>query len=219
MRFGIIAEGSTDQAVIANILKGLGIDSSDVIFIRPDLQSDETDKNSKFGFKGGTWQGVKNDCLARTEFENFYQIADNQFIIIQLDTAEAGEVDFGINKPTKENNPDYALQLRNAVIEKINSWLSGNYTDKLLYAISIEEMEAWILTIYSDRETTASADPKSKLTYELKDDFDRKSYRNDHEFYDKISKDFRKKKELLKFSKKNSSLKIFIETVQVILAQ
>jgi hypothetical protein len=35
MRIGIIAEGTTDQAVLENILKGLGYDESDMIPIRP----------------------------------------------------------------------------------------------------------------------------------------------------------------------------------------
>jgi len=43
MRIGIIAEGTTDQAVLENILKGLGYDESDIIPIRPDLSMDETD--------------------------------------------------------------------------------------------------------------------------------------------------------------------------------
>jgi len=34
MRIGIIAEGTTDQAVLENILKGLDYDGSDLIYKR-----------------------------------------------------------------------------------------------------------------------------------------------------------------------------------------
>ena len=212
MRFGIIAEGSTDQAVIINILKGLGIDSSDVIPLRPDLQVDETDR--VFQFRGGTWQGVKNDCLEKTELESFFEVADNNFIVIQLDTAE----DFGITKPQKTGNPKYASQLRTQVIELINKWLSGDFAEKLLYAITIEEMEAWILTIYLNQETTTFADPKQRLRNELdRKNITRKGCRNDSDFYDKISKDFRKNKNLEKYSLNNLSLLSFVNSVEIIL--
>lgn len=144
MKIGIIAEGTTDQAVITNILKGLGIDTSNVIPIRPDLSFDEIDKNFENTKTIGTWQGVKNSCLSKEDFELFFFDADNQHIIIQLDTAEANHADFDVIKPDK-TNPNYATILRSNVIDKIHEWLDNEYIDNLLHAITIEEIEAWIL--------------------------------------------------------------------------
>jgi hypothetical protein len=214
MRIGIIAEGRTDQAVIKNILRGIGFDSSDVQNIRPTLQRDETDKNSP---TIGTWQGVKNACVNREDFERFFYISDNKYIIIQLDTAECEQADFGIKRPKKEENSDYSTELRAILVEKINNWLDDNYENKLLYAISIEEMEAWILTIFTTTNTTFSIDPKKKLfapNGELrKRNIDNKGCRDDAEFYDKITTGFRKKKLLASFQQHNESLREFINSI------
>lgn len=118
MRIGIIAEGRTDQAVIKNILRGIGFDSSVVQEIRPSLQKDETDLQAKNAQTIGTWQGVKNSCLNREDFEYFFNITDNKYIIIQLDTAECEQADFNIKRPKKDNNPNYSTELRAILIEK-----------------------------------------------------------------------------------------------------
>jgi hypothetical protein len=190
-KIGIIAEGETDQIVIENILIGLGVDAADVIPLRPKYRTDETDK----GYQGGTWQGVKNDCLERIEFDRFFQIADDELIIIQLDTAECEETDFGVSRPMKENNANYASELRQNVIQKVNTWLDNHYENKLLYAITIEEMESWILTIYLNEDTN-------------------KGCRNKKDFFDKQTIDFRKKKNLNVFVARNKSLSDFAESVK-----
>ena len=210
-KIGIIAEGETDQIVIENILIGLGVESADILPLRPKYRTDETDK----GYQGGTWQGVKNDCLERIEFDRFFQIADNQLIIIQLDTAECEETDFGVLRPTKENNANYASELRQNVIEKVNTWLGNHYANKLLYAITIEEMESWILTIYLNEDTVQRINPKPKLQAELtRKNVTNKGCRDKRAFFDKQTIDFRKKKNLNVFVARNKSLFDFTESVK-----
>ncbi len=219
MQIGIIAEGTSDQAVITNILRGLGLDGSDILPLRPDLQEDETDKNYKISeYKGGTWQGVKNDCLEREEsvFEDFFWVEDNRFIVIQLDTAEAGDKDFGVIQPDKKAE-NYSTELRKNVIEKINEWIENQYEDELLYAVCIEETEAWILTIFQTTDTSKSADPKKKLL-EVEAPKNKKTKQKSKEklshYYDRLTKDFRKSKKLKQFAKRNQSLADFIAQVQ-----
>jgi hypothetical protein len=215
MRIGIIAEGRTDQAVIKNILRGIGFDSSIAFDIRPSLQQDETDLNNNQTI--GTWQGVKNTCIQKDDFERVFSIADNKFVIIQMDTAECEHADFGIKRPKKDNNLQYSSELRAILIEKIREWLEGTYTDKLLYAISIEEMESWILAGFATSNTVNSIDPKSKLfssNGELRRrNITKKECRDDADFYKKITSDFTKKKNLLNYAKLNQSLNDFIESL------
>jgi hypothetical protein len=182
MKIGIIAEGKEDQLIIQNILKGLGIPNSDVIFVRPDLGRSKT----PITVAGttpisppssiGTFEGVKNACkgvdvggtIIREDFDMFFAVSDNKLMIIHLDTAE---LDNGaskyIHRPTKNKSDliTYTKKLRSLVVELINSWLSHNYTDKLAYAIAIEEIEAWILTILKgNTDTCDSANPKKKIS-------------------------------------------------------
>ncbi len=215
MRIGLIAEGTTDQAVLENILKGLGYDESDLIPIRPDLSMDETDKQFYNINTFGGWEYVKKDCIERTKLDEFFMIADNQSIIIQVDTLEINENQSLIKKPQKPNNPNYAQELkayaqtlRQSVIDIINGWLENNYQEKLFYAICIEEMESWILTIYTQKETLHAANPKETLRYVLKG----KLSVGDKACYKAISKPFRKRKKLLLYSQFNDSLQAFIDS-------
>jgi hypothetical protein len=216
MRIGIIAEGTTDQAVLENILKGLGYDSSNLIPIRPDLSMDETDKQFYNTDTFGGWEYVKKDCIERTKLNDFFMIADNQYIIIQVDTLEINQTHSLIKKPQKQSNPNYAQELieyaqalRQSVIDIINEWLQNHYQEKLFYAISIEEMESWILTIYSKKDTLHAANPKETLKYVLKGKFKE----GNQNYYKEISKPFRKYKKLLIYSKLNESFKAFIESI------
>ncbi|RKZ78365.1 MAG: hypothetical protein DRR19_26525 [Candidatus Parabeggiatoa sp. nov. 1] len=216
MRIGIIAEGTTDQAVLENILKGLGYDESDIIPIRPDLSMDETDKQFYNVDTFGGWEYVKKDCIERTKLDEFFLIADNQSIIIQVDTLEINQTQLLIQKPQKPNNPnyvqelkEYAQRLRQSVIDIINEWLQNHYQEKLLYAICIEEMESWILTIYTKKDTQTSANPKETLKYVLKG----KLSVGDKRCYKEISKPFRKRKKLLLYSQLNDSLQAFIDSL------
>ncbi|OQY56523.1 MAG: hypothetical protein DRR08_04975 [Candidatus Parabeggiatoa sp. nov. 2] len=214
MRIGIIAEGTTDQAVLENILKGLGYDESDIIPIRPDLSMDETDKQFYNVDTFGGWEYVKKDCIERTKLDEFFTIADNQSIIIQVDTLEINQTQSLIQKPQKQNNPTYAQELkayaqtlRQSVIDIINEWLQNHYQGKLFYAICIEEMESWILTIYTKKETQTSANPKETLKYVLKG----KLSVGDKRCYKDISKPFIKRKKLLLYSQLNDSFQAFID--------
>lgn len=221
MKIGIIAEGTTDQAVLKNIFKGLKYDSSDLTYLRPDLSMDETDKQYHKKNNTDTFGGleyVKQDCLERTKLDKFFMIADNQYIIIQLDTLEINQVELHIQKPKKQNNSNnilnlkyYAEKVRESAINLINQWLQHHYQDKLFYAICTEEMEAWLLTIYDKniKETTQAADPKAKLQHILKG----KLLNGEQSCYIEISKPFRKHKNLLTYCQSNESLKLFVDSV------
>jgi hypothetical protein len=215
MRFGIIAEGDSDQVVIRNILKSFGIDKSDVLFIKPNNQQDETDLVGLGDQTIGTFQGVKNACLGndgkRPYFIKAFEISDVQYMIIHLDTAEIDNQNFSPVRPIKTNNPNYSTELRAKTIELINTWLENNYQEQLLYAISIEEIEAWCLTVYAkkgDVDTANSANPKSTLSHQMKG---KKS--NSVEV---ISEYFRKKKRLDKCTPFNQSLKDFVDSVELV---
>ena len=71
MRVGIIAEGTEDQSVIKNILRAFDIDGYS---IRPSLSVDESRKHLANQSTIGTFQGVKNACIQRDDFERALNI-------------------------------------------------------------------------------------------------------------------------------------------------
>lgn len=211
MRIGIISEGHADRAVITNILIGLtGIDPSDIESLRPIDKFDETDKATINPLKFGGWNSVKEECEGRKLIDEFLAIEGQDFIVIHIDTAEADQ--FGIKRPNKKSG-NYGEVLRALVVQKINSWLNKDLNDEILFAIAIEEIDAWILTIYDQNDSTTSATPKEKLSRILgKLEINSTS---DYNNFLMISKPLSKEKDIKKgkFLEYNSSLNAFYEEV------
>ncbi len=213
MRIGIIAEGGADQMVLRNIFRSFGIDGSDIIDIKPSLAKDENDENNPNERTIGTLQGVKKACLPyegrRYYFERALNFQSVDYIVIHLDTAEIDSQDFAFIKPTKQTNPNYSTELRQKVIDLIDGWLENTYKNQLFYAVAIEEIEAWCLTIFKVKDSIQSADPKKRLQLILNKD---KKYKNTD--FDKITSDFRNTKKLKQAIEFNQSLHDFYESVK-----
>lgn len=211
---GIISEGHSDRAVIQSILKGVAnINRSETQSLRPTYALDETDKANLDESTFSNWSLVKKECEERQLIEEFFAIEGNDYIIVHIDTAEAEE--YGINKPVKDAN--YCEDLRNMVVMKIQEWLDGNFLDKLIFAIAIEEIEAWLLTIYEKRNSAKSASPKEKLHRILKQKGVKDRAAN-HPNYLELSRPFLRWKDVVKekYLDFNCSLKKFSEDVQQI---
>lgn len=202
MAYGIVAEGKSDIAVLINILKGsLNIDRSEIIPLVPQLEYDETDLGQMPPEAFSNWTLVKKQCIEKGAILPFL---DNPFdehpvLIIQIDTAECEDIGYDVVRPQKSGNPNYSDTLRNLVVQKIKDWHQMEDDSQILYAICIEETDAWILTAYSNSNTSKYPNPKAKLDKELNRVLtgkDRKtlSDKNSLRKHDVLSKSFRKQK-------------------------
>ncbi len=217
----IISEGVEDQGVLKTMLRAYGFDGSEIRYIRPELSRDATDNHNALQ-EIGTLQGVKNSCKGddgkRPDFERALAFDNCNNIIIHIDTAELEVQNFNFTKPVKNPNPDYSTQLRERVIQLIDGWLDNEYKENILYAIAIEEIEAWCLTYFEKTETALSANPKGKLAgYTEKKGLTYKKLKlhpvkQKREYFETITKKmkFGKKKQLKKFAQKNESLNSFV---------
>jgi hypothetical protein len=226
MRVGIIAEGHSDRAVITNILKGLlDINKTDIKYIRPQDpdEIDETDLSQMQAEEFSNWTIVKQECIDRAKIQDFFDgIENNKFIIIHLDTDTRFEQGYEVSEPPKENTPIYFASLRENVKRKINEWLENTFIEKLVYAIAIEEIDAWVLTIYTrSEETGVFPNAKERLLREINrpntfSDKERKKLFQLDTFqrYHSLSYDFRKPKKLAQLVNQNLSLKLFCEDLE-----
>lgn len=224
-RIGIISEGVEDQGVLFSILKAFGFNRDDIIPIRPELSMDATDLNAP-NRTIGTLQGVKNACIGedgeRPDLDQFFFIENNKNIIIHMDTAEIEEQDFVFKRPIKSNNDNYSSELRASLINLIRDWLDGEYNDEILYAIAVEEIEAWVLTAFENRDTSGIVDSKGKLSKSLSKsnltyrDLKLDPSSNKREYFEKITKkkNFHKIKSLKKYCTKNKSLSDFVAELE-----
>ncbi len=230
MEFGIIAEGISDCAVIQNILLGLfeDLDDEDIRFLRPELQMDNTDKatHEMNVDQFSNWTIVKQECQEQFKIASFLdnQIEGEKYLILQIDTAECEEVGYDIARPKK--GKQYCGELRNLVIDKVNEWLDGNWEDEIFYAICIEETEAWVYTLYEQKDTSKSLKAKEAfnrfLSKLLKKDknFARKfsalKNKPENAKADFLSEGFRKAKHIRKAVKNNKSLADFVDSFSIL---
>jgi hypothetical protein len=211
MRIGIISEGHSDRAVITNILIGiLGLDSSAIEPLRPIYKKDNTDKANIDPQTFSSWSIVKEECETRELIDSFLAIEGQDFIVIHLDTAQADE--YGINRPDKKSD-NYCSILRSEVIKQISEWLKVDLSSNLLHAVAIEEVDAWVLTIYEAKQSCSCVDPKGKLKYVL----NKRNCDSTTNFdnYLVLSKNFAKEREIKKgrYLDYNCSLFDFFEEI------
>lgn len=222
MRIGIISEGHSDRAVIENIIVGItGLDPSNIVPIRPEYSLDATDMANIDPNTFSNWTLVKKECQDREKIDIFFSIEDQDFIVIHLDTAEcegyfateSPEIT-AAQRPAKDNN--YCVNLRKLVVDEIDTWLGNNDIDKILHAVPVEEMDAWLLAIYDGRnDSSNSPNPKRRLQYILSHQELDSSVNYDN--YLALSKPLSKVKKINRggYLNNNCSLKLFYEEVKL----
>lgn len=140
------------------------------------------------------------------------------FIVVQIDAFECDHIGYDITKAVKNKSElsTYSEELRLKILTKIQLWQSGRFIDKTAYAIAIEEIEAWILTLMNnqrDRDTSYYNNPKDilkevmNLDKELKKLFSKDAM----EMFLSLSRDFGKPKNLERAKLKNKSLDLFLQ--------
>jgi hypothetical protein len=212
MSIGIIAEGKGDLGVLDQILKGItGLDTSNFKHIRPSEEFDETDLNNP-DRRWSTWSLVRQECIDGSAIESYLQLEDSRFVVIHIDTDSAK--DYGVIVPKRDSS--YCQLLRSNVVAMIKSWLNGRFENKIHFAVAIEEIEAWLLTIYdkSAKETSLQPNPKKSLSYILSKRGENTT--SNYENYKRLSKHFAKAKDVLssKCLDFNCSLRLFYEEFQ-----
>lgn len=204
MRIGIIAEGTSDIAVIMNILKGItGLEYSQFVPLQPKTSFDRTHLAHLDPDQKGGWSLIKKECIEKNKIGPFFALSDSSQIVIHLDAAEAE--DYPVVRPDK-NYHEYCRTLRSRIVEKINEWLGEDFGQKILYAIAIEETDAWILVLFDLKPTCAYLNPKKRLGRALQKKNEDSTITFDN--YLRLSKPIQKTKNHLT---QNCSLELFCE--------
>lgn len=214
MKAVIVAEGRGDLAVISQILKGsLDIDLSDIKFQSPEYEYDQTDLFQMSANEYGGWNRVKQTCRNHEDVEVFLDFHEESILIVQIDAAERNEIGYDVTLPVKSNDANYCKLVFDNVSLKIQEWLTNKFNDRTAYAVCVEEIEAWLLTLYVEN-TSKFPDPKKKFDVLINKKIskkDRKILSETDVFkkYYALSKPFSKKRDLPKFVENNTSLNKF----------
>ena len=205
------------MGVITNILKGvLEIDRSDISYLVPELEYDETDLSVMRPVQFSNWTIVKQKCEEGSVIRDFFEgIDDERFMVIHIDTAERFEIGYDVNIPAKSSTANDIHQVRDNVVNKLKSWLGGNMNERITFAAAVEETEGWLLTIAENKpETGLLTNPKERfdrlLQRSLRDKDKKRIFQMDafDQGYEK-SRIFRKPKDLNLCRTRNKSLDLF----------
>ena len=216
LNFGLIAEGTTDQVVLDNILIGyfddINGDEIQVNFIQPN--SDETDNF-------GGWYNVLEYCKSDI-FKAGLNADLNDYYIIQIDTdmpvCEKLKISM-IGENQIEELPQFVETIKTKIIaDYIGLETYEAFKNQIIFAIVVHEIECWLLPLYYKNNkqgkilgclntlNQALAKSNKRLLIAPKNKSPKK--------YDKISRPFLKHKILQDEYDKNGSLKIFVKDLE-----
>lgn len=166
MRIGIIAEGFADANVIKAIVKKLlGYDGADMRVLRPEEAFDETDLRALYF---SNWQLVLESCKDADFLGAFFDsLEGDAMLIVHVDTAERGQEGYDVNEPQRTKGVDfsaYTEQLRQNVVEKVRALIAEPYREKIVYAIAVEETDAWLIPLFENKAGDTASHVRAKET-------------------------------------------------------
>ena len=211
--FGLVAEGNSDHAVLENILLGLfEEDISDEITTLQPIRG-ATDEAAIKAFGG--WYKVFEYCRSE-DFRGAFQ--EVQYLVIQIDTDVSEQTHYDIKQKDKFGEKlipevlieNIKLKFKQIIVNEFGQDFLNNHQDRILFAISVDEIECWLLPLYYTNSTKLKTNNCDYKLHQKAGKFE-KNYSD----YDKISKDFRKSKTLTNLYQQNPSLKFFVDSVKV----
>jgi hypothetical protein len=217
--FGLITEGITDQIVIENILFGI-FNTRILVLKKLSPRIDEGDEDQMV--KPTNWLTVLEYCQSE-DFRDFFHKTDD-YAIIQLDTDalkgdSVPEVYRANLQQLQDASPEKSIEIVvNQLIMLIGVDLYERFKDRIIFAISVDSMECWLLPFYFPTQKAKAT--KTVNCLETLNEGLKKAgisiYINakNPDYYRKISKVLRKHKEFMKYHSLNPSLAIFVENVQ-----
>ena len=214
VNIGIISEGITDQIVIEYILVGLL--QNDDLSIDP-LQPTRDATDEDLATSTGNWDKVFEYCES-SRFE--YAVLNTDFVIVQVDAdifttkeiSEKYKLYFGSDISVE----DCVLQIQNMLIGLIGVDFYASYSSKIIFAISVDSIECWLLPIYYQNQSKQASKTVNCLNALNQVLSKQESYTIDKkkpQYYRKASKPYLKHRDLMKLYPMNPSLKIFIASI------
>ena len=213
VNIGIIPEGITGQIVIEYILVGLLQD--DDLSIDP-LQPTRDATDEDLVTSAENWDKVFEYCES-SRFE--YAVLNTDFVIVQVDA------DIFTTKEISEKYKlyfsdipveDCVLQIRYMLIGLIGVNFYASYSSKIIFAISVDSIECWLLPIYYQNQSKQASKTVNCLNALNQVLSKQESYTIDKkkpQYYRRATKPYLKHRDLMKLYPMNPSLKIFIASI------
>lgn len=209
MRFAIVGEGLTDYVVLKNLL--IGFFSNKDLPITRLLPKDREPVG---------WGNVLK-YLTTTEFRDGVEYTE--YTIIQIDTKECEDWNEGIKlvDDKDEKIDDFIEKIKTILINKIGLEFYESNISKIFFAISVHEIECWLLPFNTDnkahqRKLVGCFNAIENIANKHGFSLNQKNYEAG-KHYDILSKGIKSNRELKSKNVLNPSLKVFIESLKSVL--
>lgn len=208
MEIGIVSEGYTDQIVIENILRGFLNDKN--------LSANYLQPPNRIIPAG--WNNLLKYCSS-VEFKQSFQ--NNDFIIVQIDTDFMRGKDVPKEDIIETKDVEVLELIENfkaLLIKKIGNEFYESYANQIIFAISVDSIECWLLPIYSANDfklKTKTENCLGTLNRLLKGKEDFYIDKKDGDNYTTMSKHFLKNKNLQEYTTAQPSFKLFFEELEL----
>ncbi|HEV8060189.1 MAG TPA: hypothetical protein VGP68_09965 [Gemmataceae bacterium] len=212
LKFGVIAEGPSDQQVIENILLGYFQDEPEEPVVNPIQPPVPT---SNLPAPPGGWTLVFRS-LKQGDHQKTLQF--NDYIVIQIDTDVQEEPGFDV--PKRDGGVELPLEeLVRRVISRLKEEMGAAFcqTDghRILFAVAVDTIECWLLPLlYTNKKTGKTTGCLEAANAALRKAGRKGLSAGDTKFpsaYDQCSRDYTKRKKLMELRYKNPSLELFIK--------
>lgn len=218
---GIISEGPTDFTILSSMLSCVLVQSEDEVCdfrsIQPEL--DETDSRLVDNSGAPGWYQVFETCKSEKLY-NAFDFCD--YLIVQIDTDVSEEIHFDIPKRHSTGVlltvDEMFEEVKQKIIRYIGDEVMSQYGQKIFFAICVEQVECWLLPIFSNQKAqqtktvnclnTLNRAIKAKLGFTI--DPNHKRVR----FYQKLMQTIRKKSQLIQVRAHNKSFDLFMEQLE-----
>jgi len=202
---GLVCEGKTDQILLEKILS--------TWTGNPELRINRLHPKPN---ESGGWSQVFKFC----ESEDFQDIfSANDFIVIQIDTdfMSGDSVGEKYRIDLKDLDVKETVEaFREKIIELISEEFYDKYSDRIIFAIAVNEIECWLLPVYfSDKKAAKNVNCIDTLNQVLPQKEGFYIDAKDDVYYRKLAKNFRKKKAIQKYAKQQESFSLFLDNLQV----
>lgn len=211
--FRLITEGVTDQITL-EILLSIFYDDPDIDVERLQPPGDETDRYKQKKGEYGGWLMIFQ-YLESIEFREAVDFAD--YFIIQIDTDVSREFNVPHQEAGKDLTPEEIFKrVKEKLVSKIDNEIYNTYKSKFLFAICIHSIECWFLPLYfADNRKSKIVNCLETLNRQLdrREGFTIDRNKKGPRYYERITKKFHDKRNLLKLANYNPSFKIFLDNL------
>jgi hypothetical protein len=218
MRIALVTEGKSEHWIIKHLVANYFKDT-EIFFrqVQPQILDDSQESI-------GGWLEVLKFCERKDDLKA--ALGETDYLIIQIDTDESQNVNFGVSHTKQGNVSKTHEELYSDVIEKIKELINSEVfiqnSNKIIFAVCIHTIECWLLPIFfTNHHKNDTRNCLTILNTELRRRNleavpTKKQKEKRKSVYESILRNWKKKKDIVISASHNVGFSKFVETLDTL---